>query len=163
MWDQLYDVYVKDSHNLGIQQFFKEQNPQAMQEITAVMMETVRKGMWKASERQLSDIAQLHTDLVKEFGASGSGFSGSNARLQDFIAQQVNRETASEYKKQIQRMKAADISSEVNKSGTVLRKQDISQSGSEEENTLNGIMAVSIVLVVFIVLLIVLRKKRKNN
>jgi cobaltochelatase CobN len=163
MWDQLYDVYIKDSYNLEVQKFFKEQNPQAMQEITAVMMETARKGMWKANDRQLSDIAQLHTGLVKEFGTSGSGFSGSNIKLQDFIVQKVNQQTASEYKKQIQRMKVADISSEVNKNGTVLRKQNISQSGNEEENALNGVMAVSIVLAIFIVLLIVLRKKRKNK
>jgi cobaltochelatase CobN len=163
MWDQLYDVYVKDSHNLGVQKFFKEQNPQAMQEITAVMMETARKGMWNATGQQLSDIAQLHTDLVKEFGASGSGFSGSNSKLQDFIVQNVNQQTASEYKTQIQRMKTADVSSEMNRSGTVLKKQDISPSGGGEENVLNDVMVISIILVIFIVLLIVLRKKRKNN
>jgi cobaltochelatase CobN len=162
MWNQLYDIYVKDAHKLGVRQFFKKQNPQAMQEITAVMMETARKGMWKASEQQLSDLAELHTSLVKEFGASGSGFSGSNVKLQDFIAQKVNQQTASEYKRQLRNMKTADVSSEINKSGTVLKKQDISQSGSseEEKNTLNGVIVVSIVLVIFIILLIALRRKR---
>ena len=49
MWDRIYDVYVEDSYGLGTEQFFRQQNPAALQEITAVMLETARKGMWKAS------------------------------------------------------------------------------------------------------------------
>lgn len=163
MWDQLYDVYVKDSHNLGVQNFFKQQNPAAMQEITAVMLETARKGMWKASDQQLTDVAKLHTDLVKEFGASGSGFAGSNVKLQDFIAQKTTPESVPEYKQQLQKMKAADASSDINKNGTVLKKDSISQSDNGEENSLNGIMVVAVVLVVFVILLVVLKKKRKSG
>jgi len=162
MWDQLYDVYVKDSHKLGVQNFFKQQNPAAMQEITAVMLETARKGMWKASEQQLSDIAKLHTDLVKEFGPSGSGFAGSNVKLQDFIAQKTTPENAGEYKQQLGKMKTASVSSDINKNGTVLKKDSMTQSDNGEENSLNGLMVVAVVLVVFVVLLVILRKKRKK-
>jgi cobaltochelatase CobN len=163
MWDELYDVYVKDSHNLGVQGFFKQENPAAMQEITAVMLETARKGMWKASEQQLADVAKLHTDLVNEFGATGSGFSGSNAKLQDFIALKSTPENATGYKQQLQKMKTADASSDINKSGTVLKKDSMSQSDNGEENSLNGIIVVAVVLLAFLVLLFVLRKKRKSN
>lgn len=122
MWDKLYDVYVKDTYGLGVQNFYKQQNPQAMQEITAVMMETARKGMWDATPQQLSDLANLHSDLVKEFGASGSGFSGSNAKLQDFIAQKSSPENAKTYKEQIQKMKTVNTGNEGSKAGTVLKK-----------------------------------------
>jgi len=162
MWNQLYDVYVKDSHNLGVQNFFKEQNPQAMQEITAVMMETARKGMWKATDQQLSDIAKLHTDLVKEFGASGSGFSGSNAKLQDFISQKSSPENAAQYKQELQKMKTSDVSVDSDKSGTVLKKDSMVQAEDGEENSLNGILVVSVILVAFVILLIILRRKRKK-
>lgn len=164
MWDQLYDVYVKDSHNLGVQRFFKEQNPSAMQEITAVMMETARKGMWKATDQQLSDIAKLHTDLVKEFGASGSGFAGSNAKLQDFISQKSTPENAIDYKRQLERMRTSSTtaSANIDKDGMVLKKEGISQSNDGEENSLNGIIVVSVVLAAFVILLVVLRKKRNK-
>lgn len=36
------------------------------------MLETARKGMWEASEQQISTLANLHTDLVKEFGSAGA-------------------------------------------------------------------------------------------
>ena len=163
MWDQIYDVYVKDSYELGVQNFFKAENPAALQEITAVMMETARKGMWTATEQQLSDIAQLHTNLVKEFGPSGSGFAGSNVKLQDFIAQNVNQQVANEYKNQIRQMKTADPDSDINKDGMVLKKDSYNQHENGEKRTLNGIIVVSVVLIAFVVLLLILRRKRKNN
>ncbi|MDR1875997.1 MAG: cobaltochelatase subunit CobN, partial [Flavobacteriaceae bacterium] len=58
VWNQIYDVYVKDNMNLGTKEFFKRENPEALQEITAVMMETARKGMWKASNEQLQQTAE---------------------------------------------------------------------------------------------------------
>lgn len=49
LWDNIYDVYVKDEYKLNVKDFFEKQNPAALQEVTAVMMETARKGYWKAS------------------------------------------------------------------------------------------------------------------
>lgn len=161
MWDRLYEVYVKDVHQLGTQEFFKKQNPAALQEITAVMMETARKGLWKASAQQLTDIAGLHTDLVKEFGASGSGFAGSNAKLQDFIAGQVNPQKAARYKQRLQEMKTAGKSAD-NKD-MVLKKEELSNGQQSEKNSLNGMFIVSAVSVAFVGSLLILRKKRKAN
>ena len=48
MWDEIYNVYVKDKYHLGTKEFFDKQNPAALMEMTAVMMESARKGMWKA-------------------------------------------------------------------------------------------------------------------
>jgi cobaltochelatase CobN len=70
MWDKLYDVYVKDEYNLGTEDFFKRENPYALQEITGIMLETAKKGMWKANEQQLNDIARLNTALTAEFGTT---------------------------------------------------------------------------------------------
>ena len=161
MWDHIYDTYVKDKYNLGVDEFFRKQNPAAMQEITAVMMETARKGMWKASEAQLTDIAALHTDLVKEFGPSGSGFAGSNVKLQDFIAQKTSSEKASVYKQQIRNMNTADALSAIDKSGMVLKKNSLNGTDSEETVSLNGVLTISVVLVIFIALLVFLRRRRK--
>ena len=78
MWNSIYDVYVKDSYGLGVRQFFEDKNPAAMQEITSVMLETARKGLWKASETQIADISAMHADFenigrtfMDETGADG--------------------------------------------------------------------------------------------
>ena len=94
MWDEIYDVYVKDSYGLGVQDFFEEKNPAALQEMTAVMMESAWKGLWDASEQQLADIAELHTELIDRYGAACSGTVCDNAGLRDFIAGKTDSETA---------------------------------------------------------------------
>ena len=164
LWDNIYDVYVKDEYKLNVKDFFEKQNPAALQEVTAVMMETARKGYWKASPEQLSNIAKLHTDLVRQFGPSGSGFTGDNAKLQQFIASQVDAQTAANYNKELKQMKQATLNGEATKGGMVLKKQssDAVQGAQEEQNSLNGGLIAGIVLVAFVVMLLILKKKRKK-
>ncbi len=160
MWEQFYEIYVKDRYNLGIQAFFKQENPAALQEISAVMLETARKGMWKASDEQLHTLATLHTTLVKEFGPNGSGFSGGNVQLQDFIAQKTDPENATQYKQQLQQMKQA-VTVDNSERGTILKKEEIIRNEQNSENRFNGLLISGIILVAFIGILTVLRKKRK--
>lgn len=164
LWDNIYDVYVKDEYKLNVKDFFEKQNPAALQEVTAVMMETARKGYWKASPEQLSNIAKLHTDLVRQFGPSGSGFTGDNAKLQQFIASQVDAQTAANYNKELKQMKQATLDGEATKGGMVLKKQssDAVQGAQEEQNSLNGGLIAGIVLIAFVVMLLILKKKRKK-
>lgn len=164
LWDNIYDVYVKDEYKLNVKDFFEKQNPAALQEVTAVMMETARKGYWKASPEQLSNIAKLHTDLVRQFGPSSSGFTGDNAKLQQFIASQVDAQTAANYNKELKQMKQATLDGEATKGGMVLKKQssDAVQGAQEEQNSLNGGLIAGIVLVAFVVMLLILKKKRKK-
>ena len=161
MWNKIYDVYVKDAYQLGTEQFFKAQNPAALQEITAVMLETARKGMWKASEEQLGELARLHTDLVKEFGSTGSGFSGGNAKLQDFIARKVSPENAAAYQQRVKEMKIAGTVAD--RKGMVLKKDEVAQVSRGEKNSLNGVWIAGGVFALFVLLLLVLKRKRKNS
>ncbi len=48
MWKETFDVYVEDKHKMGMAEFFDKSSPFAYQDITARMLETVRKGYWKA-------------------------------------------------------------------------------------------------------------------
>ena len=121
MWDEIYEVYVKDKYDLGVQDFFEAKSPAALEEMTAVMMESARKGYWEASEAQLKDIAELHTDLVRRFGQQ-SGFSGNNAKLQDFIASNVGMQQATEYRQKVTEMKEAVLSENVDAKGMKLQK-----------------------------------------
>lgn len=162
LWDEYYDVYVKDKFNLGTEAFFKEKSPAVLQEVTAIMMESARKGMWKATPEQLRDIAKMHTDLVKEFGSTGAGFAGGNTKLHDYIAQNITPSDAQVYNSQIRAMKTPGSEASVAPSGTVLKKEEVGQIENGEKNSLNGIMVAAVVLVLFVVLLLILRRKRKS-
>lgn len=162
MWDEIYNVYVKDKFNLGVKEFFENQNPAALQEMTAVMMETARKGMWKASREQLKEIAKLHTELVNKYKAGCSGFVCDNAKLRDFIAQNTDAQSAQAYKEKIQDVREK-VTEKADK-GMVMKKQEMSISESEEyTNLLNNTMVAVAVIIVFAVIVIVIRRKRKQQ
>ncbi len=159
MWNEIYDVYVKDKYNLGVQEKIGATNPVAMQEITATMMETARKGYWKASSEQLKEIAKVHTAFTKKYGASGSSFEGANHKLQDFIANNANAEDAKAYRQGISQQQTV---SDQTQKGMVMKKQTVQNGEQMEKSGFNGLYIVVIVLVVFIALAIAIRNKRKK-
>ncbi|MBQ4035027.1 MAG: cobaltochelatase subunit CobN, partial [Paludibacteraceae bacterium] len=161
MWDEIYDTYVKDKHKLGVREFFERENPAALEEMTAVMMETARKGMWKASEQQLADIADLHTQLVNKYKPSCSGFVCDNAKLRQFIAQNTNAEQANEYIQNIKEIREQQANND--KKGTVMKKEDLNNPANTSTNVLSGAAAVIGVVAVLALMVWLVRKRRKNN
>ncbi len=160
MWNEMYDVYVKDKYNLGVQEKMGATNPTAMQEITATMMETARKGYWKASPEQLNEIARVHTAFTKKYGASGSSFEGGNRKLQDFIASNADAADAKTYRQDMQRQQQTVAGQ--NRKGMVMKKQTVQDGEQMEKSGFNGMYVVGIVLVVFVALAVVIRNKRKK-
>lgn len=158
MWDGIYDTYVKDKYNLGTRAFFENKNPAALQEMTAVMMESARKGYWKASAAQLKDIAKLHTELVNKYGASGSQMVSDNQKLQKYIAERVDATSAKEYKKQISEVREETVS---DKNGKVLKKEEL--NSAKETTTIVSNLVVTLIVIVFIVLIVLLVRRRRNN
>ena len=165
LWNDIYDVYVKDKYNLGTQGYFEEKNPAALENMTAVMLEIARKGYWKATPEQLKAVAGLHTDLIAKYGTSGGGFADNNAKLQDFIAENVSAPQAAGYKQRINEMKEAALADGNVQKGMTLKKNTIDTVGQPEEETnkLSGTLVVSVVLAAFIILLMILKKKRSQN
>ena len=165
LWNDIYDVYVKDKYNLGTQGYFEEKNPAALENMTAVMLETARKGYWKATPEQLKAVAGLHTDLIAKYGTSGGGFADNNAKLQEFIAENVSAPQAAGYKQRINEMKEAALADGNVQKGMTLKKNTIDTVGQPEEETnkLSGTLVVSVVLAAFIILLMILKKKRSQN
>ena len=159
MWDDIYETYVKDQYNLNTRQFFEDKNPAALQEMTAVMMESARKGYWEASEAQLKDIAQLHTELIIKHGASGSEMVSDNQKLQNYIADKAPATSAKAYRQRISEVREEKIAG---KDGKVLSKEEMNTA--KETTTLVSSIVVLAVVAVFILLIILLiRRRRKIN
>ena len=161
MWDEIYEVYVKDKFQLGTRQYFENQNPAALQEMTAVMMETARKGMWQATEQQLADIAQLHTELVNDHKPSCSGFVCDNAKLRDFIASKADAATAKEYSKNINDIREAFTATD--QKGVVMKREQLNEEANATRQTLSNVAVGVGIVVVVMLLVLVLRKRRKQE
>lgn len=160
LWDGIYETYVKDCNNLGTKEFFTSQNPAALEEMTAVMMETARKGMWDASAEQLAEIAKLHTEIVNEYKPSCSGFVCDNPKLREFIASKVDAAEAQRYNESISEIRAENTAADSD--GKVMRKESLNEF-ERDTNTVNGVLIGVAVLVVLIGFYVVIKRKKARE
>ena len=161
MWDEIYNVYVKDKYHLGTKEFFDKQNPAALMEMTAVMMESARKGMWKATPQQLKDIAKLHTETVNKYKPSCSGFVCDNAKLRNYIASKTDAASAKEYQQNVEQIRDAEAAKNSSDKGMVMKKETLNEDAQKTTTVVSGIVVGVIVIVAFVVLAIYLRRRRK--
>lgn len=161
MWDEIYNVYVKDKYHLGTKEFFDKQNPAALMEMTAVMMESARKGMWKATPQQLKDIAKLHTETVNKYKPSCSGFVCNNAKLRNYIASKTDAASAKEYQQNVEQIRDAEAAKNSSDKGMVMKKETLNEDAQKTTTVVSGIVVGVIVIVAFVVLAVYLRRRRK--
>lgn len=162
MWDEIYNVYVKDKYNLGTKEFFDKQNPAALMEMTAVMMESARKGMWKATPQQLKDIAKLHIETVNKYKPSCSGFVCNNAKLRNYIASKTDAASAKEYQQNVEQIRDAEAAKNSSDKGMVMKKETLNEDAQKTTTVVSGIVVGVIVIVAFVLLAILIRRRRKN-
>lgn len=162
MWDEIYNVYVKDKYHLGTKEFFDKQNPAALMEMTAVMMESARKGMWKATPQQLRDIAKLHTETVNKYKPSCSGFVCNNAKLRNYIASKTDAASAKEYQQNVEQIRDAEAAKNSSDKGMVMKKETLNEEAQKATTVVSGIVVGVIVIVAFVLLAVLIRRRRKN-
>ena len=148
LWDGLNDVYIDDKYGLKLHEFFKRENPYALQEMTAVMLETARKGYWQPEPAVLKKIATLHAELVKEFDAGCSGFVCDNIKLREMISQQLEPELQKDYLEQINAALVGQPTEE--QTGMELEKQ--TKEADNVEEMLKDNMAAILTLLAIVVL-----------
>ena len=84
-WKETFDVYVQDKHKLGMREFFEKHSPFAYQDMTGRMVETIRKGYWKADTATQKKLLEEYVNSVARHGASGSEVTTGNPRLQKYV------------------------------------------------------------------------------
>ena len=160
LYNDLYDLYVADKENLGLHDYFRSVNPAALQTITAVMMESARKGYWQATAEQLRTTAQLHAQVTKEKGAACTEFVCGNDKLDDYIAQQLDASTRQDFADAMQRVHSVG---EVEGREVVLKKDRVTDSQSVSPSAVGGLAIGVVVLGVLLVIGLVKRKRRQTN
>lgn len=70
-WQAFHDIYVRDSLGLGLDEWFREHNPDALRRIVERMLETVRREYWDASEDTLRSLLETQLELSDGRGADG--------------------------------------------------------------------------------------------
>ncbi|WAI01743.1 cobaltochelatase subunit CobN [Methanogenium organophilum] len=89
VWDKVFDVYVNDKNNLGLDEFFAE-NPYAYQSMVGRMMEAARKGYWDADSEALETLAREYQESVRTNGVTCCHHTCGNLALSSYIQGVMN-------------------------------------------------------------------------
>ncbi|MEO0508767.1 MAG: cobaltochelatase subunit CobN [Verrucomicrobiota bacterium] len=74
VWDEVHDVYFKDRHGLGLDEFLEEGNNVHVKiNMQAILLVAADKAFWEADPETLQQLSQEFTELVIEHGLPGSG------------------------------------------------------------------------------------------
>ena len=117
--DELYNMYIADVQQLGVREFFEKKNPAAFQAMTAMLLESARKGYWKATSGQLTETAKVHAETTTTFGAACTDFVCNNTALQQYVEKQLPAALRQGYSRQLTQTKQAQGDSRA----TILEKQ----------------------------------------
>ena len=84
-WEQTYDVYVEDKYGLEMKDFFNRANPWAYQSIAARMLESIRKGYWKADKKIKVKLSVDYAMSVVEKGIACCHHTCNNPILNQMV------------------------------------------------------------------------------
>ncbi|MDO4722300.1 cobaltochelatase subunit CobN [Porphyromonas circumdentaria] len=161
LWDDIYNTYIKDEQNLGIRKFFEEQNPAALQEMTAVMLETARKGLWAASQEQLDELAKMHAEVVDKYGAGCSGFVCDNASLREFIKNRLPQDQQQQYASSIKKVR--EVTQDGKSKGQVLKKEEQNTQTSEQHKPAKLFLPISLGVLILLLLVFVIYRRQRGK
>ena len=158
LYDDLYDTYILDANGLGIHDYLWQTNPAAFQAMTAVLLESARKGYWKASDEQLRTTASLHAAITREAGAACTEFVCGNPKLERFIAGRLDGDSRASYENTMAAVRnaATDVQEVVLKEGRLsdpVERPQLARHASRVGAVLG--------LVLFLLLILLLRRKRR--
>jgi len=88
MWQESFEVYVEDKHALDMKRFFEESSPFAYQDLTARMLETIRKSYWDADEATKKKLLEEYVESVNRHGVGCSAHTCGNPRLLMFVLEE---------------------------------------------------------------------------
>ena len=81
-WDDLKAVYIDDKLDLGMKEWFEQNNPHAQAQIIERMLEAARKEYWHADPKDVAELAQRWQELAERYDVTTD-----NRKFQEFVAQ----------------------------------------------------------------------------
>jgi len=84
-WNEVHDVYVNDKYEMGLEEFFDQNNPYAFQVISARMLETSRKDRWHPSEEVMRELVERFESSEMEYGVTCCHHTCGNLLLREYM------------------------------------------------------------------------------
>ncbi|MCM1521189.1 MAG: cobaltochelatase subunit CobN [Muribaculaceae bacterium] len=154
IFDELYETYIIDCHSLGLKEYFDSTNPIALQEMTATMLESIRKGYWKPSSDRIGNIARLHAEMTSRHGAPCTEFVCDNKPLQKFIATKLDSQDAEAYENEIAKATGSP-------GKAITMRKDIDSAANVTVSISRKVTAAIFITLIISIFLLLFMKKRK--
>ena len=65
-WQEFVEVYIDDKYDMDLKEWFEENNPDSLAQITETMLEAARKGYWKTDDKTIKKLVKVYKDLEKD-------------------------------------------------------------------------------------------------
>ncbi len=128
VWRQVYQVYVEDKYHLNLKEFFDRASPWAYQSMTGRMLETIRKGYWRANEATKRKLAVEYAVNVVHKGVACCDHTCNNPMLNQMVVSIISLpgvmspELVEKFKIAIKKMAAASLAEQVVRRRDLLKK-----------------------------------------
>lgn len=90
MWDAVHDVYFRDRHELGLDDFLSDgHNVHVKTHMQAILLLAAKRGYWKTDAFTRSALARDFAGNIIEHGLPGSGHTRPDHPLMDWVSDQL--------------------------------------------------------------------------
>ena len=166
LWLAYKETYVDDKLNLNMRDYFEKNNPAALQEMTGIMLEAVRKDFWKADADTVRQLAKTHAELMQKFDLPPT----QNEKLREMIRKNLqDPELRKAYERQIAKMqerqrRAAEARKKADEvAGRKLKAQTIESPESGRGRSRSAWMIIAGIAVLAALAIFLGNRRRKNT
>ncbi len=101
MFQEAYEVYFQDKYGLGMNEWFTKNNPYAQQAMAAILLDSIRRGDWKADANVVNDLVNVLAQNVINNGIACCDCTCANLANMKWAAQYLNVDILAQFNQQI--------------------------------------------------------------
>ncbi|MFH2000057.1 MAG: cobaltochelatase subunit CobN [Planctomycetota bacterium] len=165
-WIKMGEIYIRDTYDLQIRDWFDKNNPHAFQEFVATMLEGCRKDYWSPSPDLMREMVTAYADSVARFGYSESAYTGGNEKLQALVVENLNapgdQALIEKYKAEVAKTETAAALPEEIKGKELKEEKAQKEQAASNDTTITLVVVIVSLAVLFFAYGFFTRKRRST-
>lgn len=133
-WSEVNEIYIQDKYQMGLKEFFDQNNPWAAQAQAGRLLETARKDRWHPPEETKKELAQRYEQSMQDYGVTCCHHTCGNFLLQEYMQGVLPSPEKSE-----SAVKSTSRSSSSHKSSSAKRHSSENAAGSFNRTLSGGV------------------------
>ncbi len=137
VWDEVKQVYLEDSLNLGLDEFLEQgHNVHVKINIQAILLVAADKGFWQADSATLKQLAEEFARRVAEHGLPGSGHTDPHHPMMKLVEANLDEALAKQLLATLAAAKGPQVENEMKNSITTISEISVTPD-NETQNRLS--------------------------